>query len=289
MTLQDWHDSGKYFKFQNYSVFYQTAGQGEILVLIHGFPTSSWDWIDIWEGLKAGFQVIAPDMLGFGFSDKPRHITYSIHQQADLYEALCEELGLDSIHLLSHDYGDTVAQELIARYNDRQKAGEKGIEIKSLCLLNGGIFPEMHRPRPIQKALNSPLGWLVSLLSNERTFRKSFSAVFGTNTQPTEEQLKDFWATMTFKRGHRLMHKLIKYITDRRIHRDRWVNALIATQVPLRLINGPEDPVSGRHAADRYKALIPNPDVVLLEGIGHYPQTEAPEQVLEAYLAFVGE
>ena len=57
--------------------------------------------------------------------------------------------------------------------------------------------------------------------------------------------------------------------------------------MPLRFVNGPEDPVSGRHMAERYRELVPNPDVVLLDGIGHYPQLEAPEHVLEAFLAFV--
>ena len=57
--------------------------------------------------------------------------------------------------------------------------------------------------------------------------------------------------------------------------------------VPLRLINGPDDPVSGKHMAERYRELVPEADIVLLEGIGHYPQTEAPQQVLNAYLEFL--
>jgi pimeloyl-ACP methyl ester carboxylesterase len=58
------------------------------------------------------------------------------------------------------------------------------------------------------------------------------------------------------------------------------------TKVPMRLINGSTDPVSGEHLAACYEALVPDPDVVRLPGIGHYPQVEAPEAVLEAFLAF---
>jgi pimeloyl-ACP methyl ester carboxylesterase len=56
--------------------------------------------------------------------------------------------------------------------------------------------------------------------------------------------------------------------------------------VPLRLIDGAVDPISGAHMLARYRELIPAADTVLLEGIGHYPQTEAPGQVLEHYLDF---
>ncbi|MGB1582041.1 MAG: alpha/beta fold hydrolase, partial [Nevskiales bacterium] len=84
-----------------------------------------------------------------------------------------------------------------------------------------------------------------------------------------------------------IMHKLIRYINDRREHRDRWVEALQQADIPLRLINGPADPVSGRHMTERYRQLVPNPDIVLLDdAVGHYPQVEAPEAVLAAYAEF---
>jgi len=81
------------------------------------------------------------------------------------------------------------------------------------------------------------------------------------------------------------MHELIGYMAERRRHRERWVGALQATSVPLRLINGPEDPVSGAHMVERYRELVPAPDVVLLPGIGHYPQVEDPAGVADAFHA----
>ena len=56
--------------------------------------------------------------------------------------------------------------------------------------------------------------------------------------------------------------------------------------MPMRFINGLLDPVSGAHMVERYRELIPGPDVIELEGIGHYPQVEAPGRVLEAFFAF---
>ena len=67
---------------------------------------------------------------------------------------------------------------------------------------------------------------------------------------------------------------------------DRWVNPLLESDVPMRLIDGPEDPVSGRHLAERYRELVTDADVVYLEGIGHYPQTEDPDGVIQNYRSF---
>ncbi|MNE98944.1 hypothetical protein D3C80_1975460 [compost metagenome] len=76
------------------------------------------------------------------------------------------------------------------------------------------------------------------------------------------------------------------YVPERALHRERWVAALQKEGVRLRFINGAVDPVSGAHMHERYRELVPNPDTVLLPGIGHYPHTEAPVQVLRHYLAF---
>ena len=66
----------------------------------------------------------------------------------------------------------------------------------------------------------------------------------------------------------------------------RWVGALVASEVPRKLICGAVDPVSGAHLAARYRELVPDADVTLLDGVGHYPQLEAPERVVDEYLRF---
>jgi pimeloyl-ACP methyl ester carboxylesterase len=79
-----------------------------------------------------------------------------------------------------------------------------------------------------------------------------------------------------------LFHRLFHYMPERRTHRARWVGALQQASIPLRLINGPLDPVSGEHLQVRYRELIEDADVVSLAGIGHYPQLEDPEGVWRA-------
>jgi pimeloyl-ACP methyl ester carboxylesterase len=280
MELDTWRRGGRTFTYRGHDVFYRDDGAGPVLLCIHGFPSASWDWHKLWPALTARFRVVAPDMLGFGLSAKPRDYDYSLRDQADLHEALLDGLDVRSADVLAHDYGDSVAQELLARQLERSD----GLRLRSVCLLNGGLFPESHRARTSQKLMRSPLGPLFARLATEQRFSAGFAEVFGPHTKPSPAELHTVWQLNQHNQGLRVMPKIIRYLDERREQRERWVGALQRSRVPLRFVNGPEDPVSGRHMAERYRALVPSPDVVLLDGIGHYPQLEAPERVLAALL-----
>jgi pimeloyl-ACP methyl ester carboxylesterase len=288
-TPEAWRAAGRAHVHYGQEIFFaeqaREPGVERALLLIHGFPTSSWDWHKVWDALGARFaRVIAPDLMGFGFSSKPADYAYSILDQADLVEGLLAHLGVRRVHILAHDYGVTVAQELLARHLERGAGAAPRLD--SCALLNGGLFPETHRARTLQKLLLTPLGPLLARLMNRRSFERSFSAIFGASTQPSAQELAQFWALIRRDGGTRILHRLIRYMPERIKHRERWVGALQKTRVPLRVINGPDDPVSGAHMVARYRELIPNPDTVSLPGIGHYPQTEDPAGVLKAFFEF---
>ena len=285
LDLERWRESGHFVASGLHRIFCVDSAPGErerpTLLVIHGFPTASWDFAKLWPALTAEFRVLAADMLGFGFSSKPRHHAYSIDEQADLFERVVAEKCVARYHILAHDYGDTVAQELLARDNARPTR-----TIQTACFLNGGLFPETHRPRLIQKLLRSPLGPLVSRLVNRRGFARSMTALFGPGHPPTQDELDAFWTLMTAEDGHRLAHELIHYIDERISHRQRWVDALRDARCPLALINGSADPVSGAHMVARYRELVGTGYIAELPGVGHYPQIEAPAVVLEHYQRF---
>ncbi|UVJ44863.1 alpha/beta hydrolase [Pseudomonas sp. LS1212] len=276
-----WRTRGQTFLFRGQNIRYWTAGQGEPLLLIHGFPTASWDWHYLWQPLAQRYCLIACDMLGFGDSAKPVKHHYSIVEQADLQQALLAHLQVrQPVHVLAHDYGDSVAQELLARHHEARAA------IASCVFLNGGLFPERHRPVLIQKLLLSPLGWLVGRSFTRDDLVKHITQIYGPQTRPSESVLDDCWSLIDANHGTRIIHKLVGYLPERIAQRGRWVGAMQHGDVSLRFINGAFDPVSGHHMLERYLELIPNPDTVSLHGIGHYPHTEAPGQVLRHYLAF---
>jgi len=118
-------------------------------------------------------------------------------------------------------------------------------------------------------------------------FEKNFRSVF--QVQPTREEIDDLWYLNQRKNGTKITPKLLQYINERVEHRGRWVGALQRASVPMMLINGVEDPISGEHMVQRYEKLVPKSRqrVVRLHGVGHYPQTEAPAEVLQHYLTFL--
>lgn len=287
MNSEQWKASGRASSHNGHEFFYRLDGSGPPLLLLHGYPTSSYDFIAVYPALTQRFLTVAPDFLGFGFSAKPREYAYSIVDQAALVEDLLAELSISRVHILAHDYGVSVAQELLAREQDRGIARKKnGLQIETVCFLNGGIFPEAHRPRLIQKLLLSPLGRFISPLITEPMFRKAFLEILGPQ-KPDDALLHEIFEIIRYNDGHTISHKLMEYVPERKANRERWVNALMKTRARLRFINGSLDPVSGRHMADVYSQLIQNPDVVHLPEAGHYPQMEVPARVIEEFLNFI--
>ncbi|MBV8667071.1 MAG: alpha/beta hydrolase [Burkholderiaceae bacterium] len=282
--ISEWLAAGSFFDYKGHQIFWREAGRPEnpVLLLVHGFPTASWDWESIWDDLSSHYRVITLDMIGFGFSDKPYVYDYRIMDQADLCDAFLKRMGVKSYHLLAHDYGVTVAQELIARDIDH---GQRPT-LLSVGLLNGGLFPETHRRLRSQSLLLSPIGPLLSRLTSKKAIAKNMEKIFGPHAPPDKATIDAFWELMRAKRGKRILHKLIQYIPDRIAHRERWVGALQRTPRPVKLINGLVDPVSGAHMVRRYRELVGDPDVTELPQIGHYPQVQAPREVLDAYLDF---
>lgn len=281
MQLEAWYQQGKVLSVNQLEVFYRREGQGETLICLHGFPTSSWDFAALWPALAAKFDTVAHDLIGFGRSDK-KHRAITIKLQADIVEQLAIDLNIHSAHIFAHDLGDTVAQELLAR----KAEGAARVNWLSCVFLNGGLFPETHIPRKVQTLLASPLGPLVARLISKRAFSKTFRDIFSPQHPPTQNFLDGSWQLLMEGNGRRLMPKLIAYMQERRENRQRWVTPLIESTIPLRLINGTLDPVSGLHAAERYKELVVNADIVLIDHAGHYPHVESPADVLEAFLAF---
>ncbi len=290
--FQRWRAGGKVYRHRGHAIFYRVEGDGPTLLTLHGFPSASWDWWPMWPDLTRRFRVVAADLIGFGWSAKPRDHGYSILDQADLNEGLMRELGLEDAHVLAHDDGDTIAPELLARHEavaGRRAStggGPRTLRLCSVCFLNGGLFPETHRPRFVQRVLASPLGGVMGRLSSKRLFRSGMTAVFGPKTPPSREFIDELWTLLRHDDGHRVLHLLIGYLAERRRHRERWVGALQRTQVPLRVIDGPVDPISGAHMVARFRELVRDADVVELPGIGHYPQIEDPAGVTRAFLEF---
>ena len=281
INAKDWYSEGTIETINQLEVFVKRAGKGDTLICIHGFPSSSWDFESIWTSLTEHFDVVALDLIGLGKSAKPKR-PLPISLQADLIEALLIKSGVQEAHILAHDLGDTIAQELLARQVEKSSK----INWRSCVLMNGGIFPETHHPLLAQKLLLSPLGPWIAPLFTEKSLKKSLTKIFSKAHPPTDEFIHETWKLTSATKGLSMLPRLIRYMDERKIFRERWVNPLVNPIIPIRLINGTEDPISGKHAAARFDDLVPNADIVLLENSGHYPHIETPTEVLNAFFEF---
>ncbi len=284
MKLVEWQQSGSFFEHKSFPIFYRKGGSnGEVLLCLHGFPTSSFDYRKVWEGLTGRFTVIAPDLIGYGFSAKPCDFDYTTFAEADVISALLDHLGVSHVHILAHDYGNTITQELLARSAESRL----NFSIASICFLNGALFPETHRPILAQKLLISPIGKYFGRLIPDSQFAKSLASIFGPETKPTDDELKDFVNLFKHNNGKLVAHKLIRYMTERAKYRERWVAPLQSMTQPLLFINGSYDPVSGKHLVERFREVVPDQtNIVELPNIGHFPHVETPDMVLEKFLIF---
>lgn len=280
MKLNDWKQSGDFFD----GIFYQLSRKSdEVLLCLHGFPTSSHDYHKVWSKLTAKYACLAFDMIGYGFSKKPPLYNYTTFNQVDELQKLLDHLQIKRVHLLSHDYGNTITQELLARGGENRL----NFEIASICMLNGALFPETHRPILAQKLLISPFGFLFAKLMSDKRFKEGLSSVFGQNTQPTAEEFAEFIEVFKYNSGKKIAHKLIRYMTERTTYRERWVSALQTIRVPFRMINGSADRVSGKHLVNRFREVCPqHNDIIELENIAHFPHFETPDKFLELYFEF---
>ncbi|NWR79880.1 MEST protein, partial [Centropus unirufus] len=259
-ALLSWRSSGGYFTYKNQNIFYRgdgavlSAGDTSSIAPFFLLPFSS---SQIWEGLTQRFhRVIALDFVGFGFSDKPRPHHYSIFEQASIVEGLVRHLGLrrQRINLLSHDYGDTVAQELLHRSLQSCYSRFSRLILPSYrcgrCRFHLISWMRV-APRPIPKLCSC-------------------------------QRLRPLC-------NRRFLFSILQYINQRKKHRDRWVGALMSTSVPLHLIYGPLDPVNPHpEFLQLYKKMLPMSTVSVLDDhISHYPQLEDPTGFLNAYLNFI--
>ena len=286
MTSNEWKFKGKFIQVNNNRLFVIDTNNGintsqKSMVILHGYPTSSFDYYKVLPELSVNYRVILHDHLGFGFSDKPKDVDYSLVTQADIALELWRQLGLKKIFLFAHDYGTSVATEIIARYN----ANELDIEIEQLILTNGSIHIELSQLRTIQKLLKHKfLGKYVAKLTNFLIFKKNMKNIYFDTSKVTDNELKEMWKLIELNGGRKVIHKLTQYINERYLHWNRWIGALKETQISTKIIWAKNDPIAVPAIAKLLAKEIPNNTLYWIENTGHFLMLENPKELLELIL-----
>jgi pimeloyl-ACP methyl ester carboxylesterase len=262
----------------------------EPLLVLHGFPSSSFDFAAVLDGLRAGRRVLLLDMVGYGLSAKPDR-AYSMALQADVVAAFVAATGVERLALLTHDMGDTVGGELLAR----RAEGRWPVEVTRRVLTNGSIYiDQAHLTNGQQLLLGLPdevlpAGIPIDAASITKSLRETFSPL--TPPVPTgwpEDPVPAAAAQVVHDEGHLLLPRLIRYIEERRANERRFTGAIETDPAPLHVVWGLDDPVAVPSMVDTLLAVRADTTVVGLDGVGHYPMIEAPPRFLEAVLPGLG-
>ena len=290
MTANDWKSKGEFITVNDRKLFVIDTSSffssdnkipTETMVILHGYPTSSYDYYKVLPELSKHYRVIIHDHLGFGFSDKPLDYSYSLLDQADVALQLWQQLGVKKTHLLAHDYGTSVATEIIARNNNH----ELTIEIEKLTLCNGSMHIELSQLRTIQKLLkNKWLGKYVAKLTTYAIFSKNLRNVYFDKTKVSNNELKDMWMQLDYNEGRKVIHKLSQYINERYTYWDRWIGALKETNLQTNIVWAKNDPVAVPAIARLIATEISNNKLFWIENTGHFPMLENPDEWLNCIL-----
>jgi pimeloyl-ACP methyl ester carboxylesterase len=277
ISFAAWIADGDFTTVDGHRMWYRTFGSSQHpqLLFLHGYPTSSHDWLAVVAELQNDFHCVVVDLLGFGASAKPR-TNYTLAQQMRVVLHIAKHTQLTAAIVVAHDYSVTLAQLLLC---DPQRYGW----LRGVVFLNGGLNSALHHARPIQRFLASSIGQLVGpFLMNRRTFETSMRRVI---KRSDDVNCDEIWQCICHNDGAKLLPRLLHYIAERQQRHVQLIAALDNATVPLSFVWGQEDPVSGSHVSQWLKHRYPRANIKLVGGVGHYPQLEDPTSVVDAVLA----
>jgi pimeloyl-ACP methyl ester carboxylesterase len=293
-SLKTWVDEGHYRTFEGLQVFVHSSGpksdDGRGVLIVHGFPGSSWDWQGVAAVADKKARVVVPDMLGFGHSAKPKEGTfkdnYSLMRQADLYEAIAKDEGLTNVILVAHDMGQTVGAEIMARHDE----GSLSFKISHAIIVNGSTIIDLIELTEGQKKMLAMPDEAATEHLDWDDFREDPLRLGFSKEHAASDETLDIMAFQIFNDdGDLIMAQMIRYLDERHEFYDRWVGALTGFHsAPMSVYWGLQDPVALEPMVNRIKAFRPVTDVYKMPDVGHWPSIEVPDRIGKAILDRLG-
>ncbi len=279
-----WEKSGKYMTIDGHQIFYHDVGKGPVILLLHGHPSSSYDWRGVVEVLKPRARVISFDHLGWGLSDKPEVFSYSLIQLADIAEKVLAERGVKEAHVVSHDISTSVHTELMARHLD----GTLSFNLLSSMLTNGSIL-QWVSTEPDSQNLAQHNETLFEAIKGFRTMGPELKPLINKITlgNLSDETLSVMAELLMRDKGLERLAAQSLYMRERYIHAERWVGAIEKIS-PLRIVWAKDDPVANIAIGRELNERAPQAKYVEISGVGHFPNAEAPEEIGKQILLSTG-
>jgi len=275
-------DHSRFVDVDGVRVHYQEAGERNTslppLILIHGFASSTLVWSKVFLPLaEAGFRVIALDMLGFGYSGKPRKAEYTIGGQAKLVISLLERLGIKRATLVGSSYGGAVAATCALDYPQR---------VDRLVLI-GTVNNNRPLNYKLMRVFGSPLfGDVVSplLIGSRRLLRRRMKRVYDRHAWVLDERRVDARHLPLRAAGtQRAIIRTVRNWDAERISRDAHL-----IRQPTLLLWGENDREIPLADGERLHEEIPDSRLIVFLNCGHMPHEEYPEAFTKVVADFCG-
>lgn len=283
-----WRRSGTHFTWSPSTdvdaveVFHVECGDPDnpALLLVHGFPTCSVDWIEVADLLSDTFYVCALDFPGYGFSGKPPGWGYSLARDAALLDHYLGEIaGAEAAVVVAHDRGTSVS--LLHTLDDL--AGRTATHVEHLVLTNGNVYLPLSNLTDFQRLVLDPvtapsvLEVMTPAMLAEGMGRLTFSPPRASGSAEVEAMT----ATFAHDDGVRVLHETIQYLVERSEGETDWLASLSRSELPTTLIWGITDPVSplrvAAHVWDDFLMLKPGANrFYLVPEANHYLQNDRP-------------
>jgi pimeloyl-ACP methyl ester carboxylesterase len=272
-----WLASGRHLEIEGKHIFVCERGGGAPVLLLHGFPTSCYDWRGVIDGLGDAFRCVALDFPGYGLSDKPAAYSYSLFQQTDIVEGLANALEIEQAHVVSHDVGTSVHTELFAR----EQEGRLPFRVLSSTFLNGSMLQDLATITPFQKLLasNQTLPQAMAISENlAANYIEGLKSVMKRPECLNDEDAAVMSDLLVYQDGNRRLPALSLYMRERYIHRDRWIGALKhASSAQFVWADG--DPVANVEMGRALSKEVSQAKYTELAGLGHFLLMEDPPTV----------
>ena len=275
-----WLHRGRFVSLaEGHRIFAVQEGHGPDIVLVHGFPSTSHDFAAVLPLLTSRFRVTTWDHLGFGFSDKPAgSVSYSLLDQGRRAGEIMRALGVEHGRVVGHDMGLTVAVEMLCRH----AVGTLGAGMDTLVLCNGSHLVELANLTPFQHAIMTDDGAAAFARTfDPEVFAQGLRFVWADPTRTPAVDIRAIAYWMALNNGLDILGRIARYNIERREYAERWRSILGRAGIGISIVWGDRDPIAVIEIGRRLAEMSGGP-LRVLEGVGHYPQMEAPAAWVEA-------
>ncbi len=269
----------RFIDIDGQQMHYIDEGEGTPILFSHGTPEWSFGWRDLIKGLRGQYRCIAPDLLGFGLSDKPAGADYSVQAHARRMEQFIEALSLKNFHIVGNDFGLSIALSYAIRHPEN---------VQKISFFNGWMWPLHEDPH-----YAGPARWMKTALGRLLYLRFNFPVTvvtpmaFGDKKKLTREVHRHYKQALPTPESRRAAYAFSgELLGATGFWASLWQQVGVLAQKPCLIFWGMKDAFVPPYELEKWEKALPGAKVIRFETAGHFVQEEEPERMVRELEAF---